>query len=68
MRSRAKTYTLRLTERQLWTLMECYEASFTEPEGRGETEEQVSKKLSALHQKAWKEKQTALTNKENQNV
>ena len=51
-----KTYTLRLTERQLWFLMDSYEASFTEPESMNKIEVSVQKKLQRLYLKAHADK------------
>lgn len=42
------TFTLKLTEREVWHLREGYEASFTDPEGRNEYELAVSAKLDDL--------------------
>jgi hypothetical protein len=47
-----KLYTLALTGREVWALSQSYDASFTDPEGRDETEIAVSRKLDALVQRA----------------
>ena len=45
-------YTLTLTERELWYLMNGYEASFTDPDGRNAEEESAARKVAAAWQRA----------------
>lgn len=43
-----RTYTLKLTYKQLWALQQSYEASFTAPDEKGDVERFVSDELNRV--------------------
>lgn len=50
-----KRYSFSLTYKQIYALRECFEASFTEPESMNDIEKKLSRRLTQLSLRAWKE-------------
>lgn len=53
---KTKTYSLKLTEQELWYLKCGYDASFTDPDSMSKVEKSASKKLNQVWLKARRER------------